>query len=34
VEFLSDENGIDEEALEIPFLEVDDDFLGNSLDEE
>jgi hypothetical protein len=33
MEFLSDENDIDEEALEITFLEDDDDFLGNSLDE-
>ncbi len=34
MEFSSDENGIDEEALEITFLEDDDDFLGNSSDEE
>ncbi len=34
VEFLSDEDGIDDEALEITFLEDDDDFLGNSSDEE
>jgi hypothetical protein len=33
VEFLSDEDGIYEEAFEITFLEDDDDFLGNSLDE-
>jgi hypothetical protein len=34
VEFSFDEDGIDEEALEITFLENDDDFLRNSLDEE
>jgi len=28
VEFSSNEDGIDEEALEISFLEDDDDFLG------
>jgi hypothetical protein len=33
VEFSFDEYGIDEEALEISFLEDDDDFLGNSLNE-
>jgi hypothetical protein len=33
VEFLFDEDGIDEKAFEITFLEDDDDFLGNSLDE-
>jgi len=34
MEFSFDENGIDEKALEITFLEDDDDFLGNSSDEE
>jgi hypothetical protein len=34
MEFLSNEDGIDEKSLEITFLEDDDDFLGNSLDEE
>jgi hypothetical protein len=34
MEFSSDENDIDEEALEITFLEDDDEFLGSSLDEE
>jgi len=33
VEFLSDEDGIDEEAFEITLLEDDADFFGNSLDE-
>jgi hypothetical protein len=30
VEFSSDENGINEKALEISFIVDDDDFLGNS----
>jgi hypothetical protein len=33
VEFSSNEDGINEEALEVSFLKDDDDFLGNSLDE-
>jgi hypothetical protein len=33
VEFSSNEDGINEEALEVSFLEDDHDFLGNSSDE-
>ncbi len=34
MEFSSNEDDIDEEALEITFLEDDDDLLGNSSNEE
>jgi hypothetical protein len=34
MEFPSNEDDIDEEALEITFLEDDDDLLGNSSNEE
>jgi hypothetical protein len=32
VEFSFNEDGINEKALEISFIEDDNDFLGNSLD--